>query len=126
MSIFKKLFGRTLVEQENLIGDKNEREHAVIIYFDYKKDDLEPLHNLEDKLEKIIEKNNVGEYDGHEISTDYNDGMLYMYGPNAVNLYKIIKPTLESTDFMKGATAKLRFGPPEAGVKEIEVQVGLD
>ena len=65
---------------------------------------------LEEKLEKVIADNNAGEYDGHEIAVDYSDGILYMYGQNAENLFKVIKPTLDSCDFMKGATAKLRFG----------------
>jgi hypothetical protein len=43
-----------------------------------------------------------------------------MYGPNAEVLFKTVKQTLEATDFMSGAKAKLRFGPPEDGVKEIE------
>jgi len=71
----------------------------------------------------VITKNNVGEYDGHEIAVDYSDGFLYMYGPNAESLFEIVKPVLAATDFMKGATAKLRFGPPEDGVKELEVEI---
>lgn len=123
MSIFKKIFGRTATEQESHKSDAKAPEHAVIVYFEYKKDNLEPLHKLEDELEKVIARNKVGEYDGHEIRTDYNDGIIYMYGPNAELLYKTIKPTLLSTDFTRGAKAKLRFGPPEDGVPEIEVQV---
>ena len=123
MSIFKKLFRKTPVEQEIQKGDEKEPEHAIIIYFDYKKENLEPLHELEGELEKVIAKHNVGEYDGHEISLDHSDGILYMYGPNAEVLYKTIKSTLLTKDFMKGAKAKLRFGPPEDGVPEIEVQV---
>ncbi len=126
MSIFKKLFGKTSIEQEIQTGNGKEPEHAVLVYFDYKKENLKPLHELEDKLERVITENKVGEYDGHEISVDYNDGILYMYGPNAEILFKTVKPILEATNFMLGAKAKLRFGPPEDGVKEIEVQVGLD
>ena len=100
-------------------------EHAVIVYFDYKKPDLKPLHKLADTLEKIINDHSVGEYDGHEMAVNYNDGILYMYGPNAETLFKAIKPVLEATDYMQGAIAKLRFGPHEDGVKEIEVQIGL-
>jgi hypothetical protein len=43
-----------------------------------------------------------------------------MYGPNAELLFKGVKSTLESYDFIKGAYVKLRFGPPEDGIKEIE------
>ena len=126
MSIFKKIFGAAPVKQETQEVNTKEPEHAVIVYFDYKKENLEPLHNLEVELEQVILKNKVGEYDGHEISIDYNDGILYMYGPNAEVLYKTIKSTLLTKDFMKGAKAKLRFGPPDDGVAEIEVQVVED
>jgi hypothetical protein len=126
MSIFKKLFGKTLIQQDTQKGNEKEPEHAVIVYFDYKKDNLEPLHKLEDELEKVIAKHNVGEYDGNEMAINLNDGILFMYGPNAELLYKAIKPTLLTRDFMKGAKAKLRFGPPEDGVTEIEVQVAED
>jgi hypothetical protein len=100
---------------------KKEPEHAVIIEFNYGIGELEPLQQLEIKLEKVIRDNNVGEYDEHEIAIDYSDGSLYMYGPNAEDLFKVIKPTLDSFYFMKGAIANLRFGPPEDGVKEIKV-----
>ena len=126
MSIFKKLFVKTTIEKQNLNSDKNKPEHAVIVYFNYKKDNLESLHNLEAQLEKVIAENRVGEYDGHEISTDYNDGILYMYGTDAEKLYKTVQPTLKQTDFMGGATAKLRFGPPGDGIHEIEVMVSED
>lgn len=98
-------------------------EHAVIIHFEYGIQGLDSLFDLEEKLEKVIKDNKAGEYDGHEIATDYSDGFIYMYGPNAETLFKVVKPTLESTYFMKGAKAKLRFGPPKDGVTEIEVEI---
>jgi len=114
---------------DKLLGDKNQKntekepEHAVIIRFNYGMQGLEPLHQLETNLEKVITTNNLGEYDGHEIAADYSDGFLYMYGPNAETLFKGIKSTLEGFDFMKGAVANLRFGRPEDGIKEIEVSL---
>ncbi|PSR52107.1 hypothetical protein AHMF7605_00510 [Adhaeribacter arboris] len=122
MGLFDKLFGKQKGNQEENLKN-NESEHAVIIHFNYGIEGLEALHGLEDKLEKVITENNVGDYDGHEIAVDYSDGFLYMYGPNAENLFKAVKPILVITDFMKGAKAKLRFGPPYDGVKEIEVEL---
>jgi len=95
-------------------------EHAVIIYFNYNKQNLEPLHLLEDKLEEIVTANAVGIYDGHEITINLSNGTLFLYGPNAERLFQVVKPTLEKCEFMIGALAKLRFGPQEHGVKEIE------
>src|SRR5688500_11513709 len=108
---FNKSSGsKSLSEQSNKVA-----EQAVIVNFNYGKEGMEELYLLSDKLEKEISKNGVGEFDGHEIATDYSDGSLYMYGPNAELLFKTIKPTLESVDFMKGAKATLRFGPVGSG-----------
>ena len=102
-------------------------DHAVIVYFMYgKSDELEALFNLSTKLEKEITKKNVGVFDGHEINTDDSDGSVYMYGPNAAELFKAILPVLDSTDFMVGAIAQLQFGPPEEGVMVIEVRIGAN
>jgi hypothetical protein len=99
-------------------------EHAVIIHFQYGKDNLEPLYEIADRLEHILKGKNIGEYDGHEIAVDYSDGFLYLYGTNAERLFNEVKETLESTDFMARANVKLRFGPPEDGVQEIELVLG--
>ncbi|MCC9166105.1 hypothetical protein LN893_04530 [Pontibacter sp. XAAS-A31] len=122
MGFFDKLFGKSQIQHEDNLKS-NEPEHAVIVRFDYGIEGLEPLHALEDKLEEVLEEKGVGEYDGHEIAVDYSDGFLYMYGPNAEILFKAVNPVLAETEFMKGAKAKLRFGPPEDGVKEVEVEI---
>lgn len=121
MGFLNKIFGSKNSESVN---NHTEVEHAVIVQFDYGIEGMKELYNLRDKLESIIEENQLGEYDGHEMATDYSDGFLYMYGPNAETLFNGIKNTLEQTDFMKGAKAKLRFGPPEDGVKEITIEIG--
>lgn len=117
MGFFDKLFGKKKNEGH---GDT---EHAVIIHFTYGIQGLDRLNQLEKELENIITGSNLGEYDGHEIAIDYSDGSLYMYGPNAETLFKGIQPTLNSFNFMKGASVKLRFGPPEDGVKEIDFTI---
>jgi hypothetical protein len=43
-----------------------------------------------------------------------------MYGPDADTLFNAIGPVLQATDFMRGASVTLRYGPPEEGVPEIE------
>ena len=97
---------------------------AVIIEFLYYKDELDELHQLDEKLNKAIKEKGVGYYDGHEINLDMSDGSLYMYGPNAEELFKAVKPILEETDFTKNAVAYLRFGNPGSDALEIEVEIG--
>jgi hypothetical protein len=67
-------------------------EHAVIIYFNYGKEDDEPFYELSEELGKVIEMQQAGWYDGHEIAMDNSHGSYYMYGPNAEILFKAVKP----------------------------------
>ncbi|MES2773276.1 MAG: hypothetical protein V4722_03780 [Bacteroidota bacterium] len=94
-------------------------EQAVIVKFNYGIQGLDSLFILEDQLEKVFEETQLGEYDGNDIAIDNSDGNLYMYGPDAENIFNAIKPVLKLTPFMKGAKVTLRYGPPEDGVKEI-------
>jgi hypothetical protein len=47
-----------------------------------------------------------------------------MYGPDADRLFEAVRPVLESAGFMRGARVRLRYGPPEDGVREREVVLG--
>jgi hypothetical protein len=93
-------------------------EHSVVVHFAYGSTDLKRLFDLEDELEKAILAAGAGEFDGNEVAVDGSDGYLYMYGTNADNLFEVIKPILERSPFMRGAKAKLRYGPPQAGAPE--------
>ncbi|MBA3681722.1 MAG: hypothetical protein H0W73_11250 [Bacteroidetes bacterium] len=107
-------------------ASKYGKEHAVIISFHYPHNELDILHELEIKLIKAISDANVGDYDGHEVALDDTDATLFMYGPNAENLFKAIKPLLEETSFMNGAIANLIFGPAGTKAPMIEVEIELN
>lgn len=106
-------------------ASKYGKEHAVIISFHYPHNDLDILHELEIRLIKIIADNKVGDYDGHEVAMDDTDATLFMYGPNAENLFKAVKPILETTSFMKGAIANLYFGAAGTNAPMIEVEIEI-
>ena len=118
MRIFEKFFRNKKSDTKDEVP-----EQALIVRFLYGINGLEPLHQLERELIRLIDREGVGEYDGHEIAVDYSDGFLYMYGPNAEALFKTVRLLLEQIEFMKGAIARLRFGPPEEGVREIEITI---
>jgi hypothetical protein len=118
MTIFGNLFSK-----KNIQAPK-EPEHAVIVHFKYGKTDLQPIFDLEDKLKQAILQANVGEFDGNDVAKDGSDGYLYMYGPNADKLFAVVRPILIASEIMVGATAKLRYGPPTDGIKEIEEKIG--
>ena len=99
-------------------------EHAVIVYFQYGSTDLARLFVLEERLAQAIAAAGAGEFDGNEVAVDGSDGYLYMYGPNADKLFAAVRATLEGTDFMRGARVKLRYGPPQDGAQEVEIDLG--
>lgn len=103
--------------------DRKDLKQAVFVNFSYGIESLDPLHNLEKKLTKIIDESETGEYDGHEIAVDSSDGCLYMYGPNAELLFKKVRPILQQTSFMKEAVVTLRFGSSGDDVPEIDVSL---
>ncbi|GMV92378.1 MAG: hypothetical protein AMXMBFR82_21560 [Candidatus Hydrogenedentota bacterium] len=112
MSLFSRILGGGSKEPEP------SPSHAVIVHFQYGSTDLSRIFQLEKRLEDAIETSRAGEYDGNEIAVDGSDGSLYMYGPDADRLFDVVRPILESTDFMQGAKVMLRYGPPEDGVEE--------
>ncbi len=113
----------------SIAGGLKVAEHAVVVHFNYGimasdgTPDLGPLRALEQRLDNAINSAKVGEYDGDEIAVSGKDGFLYMYGPDADRLFETIRPILEETPFMKGASVKKRYGAAEAGVKESVVRI---
>lgn len=98
-------------------------EHAVIVHFAYGSTDLQALFALEEQLEQAIAAADAGELDGNEVAADGSDASLYMYGPDADRLFEVVRPTLESSQMMRGARVVKRYGPPEPGVREATVVI---
>jgi hypothetical protein len=46
-----------------------------------------------------------------------------MYGPDADQLFAVVRPVLEQSTAIRNAVATLRYGPPEDGVKSVEVRL---
>lgn len=114
---------------DKLFGKRKEQsapapEQAVLVNFEYGSTDLSDLFALEDQLEKVIIATGVGEFDGNDVAADGSEAILYMYGPDADALFTTVRPILEMTAFTQGARVTLRYGPPEDGVKEVEVVLG--
>jgi hypothetical protein len=101
----------------------NAPEHAVIVRFQYGSTDLSDLFALEEKLEAAIVAADAGEYDGNEVAVGGGDATLYMYGPNGDRLFETVKPVLESSDFMRGAEVRIRYGAPKDGTREKVVRI---
>ena len=121
MGLLDKILGRKEPEPPS---PSPPPEHAVLVHFGYGSTDLSRLFSLEERLEAAIAAAGVGELDGNEVAADGSDGTLYMYGPDADALFAVVRPDLETTDFMRGARVRLRYGPPADGVREVEIVLG--
>lgn len=101
------------------------QQHAVLVHFRFDGSDLQPLYELEEKLTSAIEAQRAGEFDGDEVATDgSHEATLYMYGPDADRLFEVVRPILEATPFMRGASVIKRYGPPADGTREFRVKLG--
>ena len=98
-------------------------EQAVIVHFHYGSTDLSRLFALEDRLGDAIAAAKAGEMDGHEIAVDGSDGIYYMYGPDADRLFSVVLPVLKSSDFMKGAEVRRRYGPAKGNSREVVTKI---
>jgi hypothetical protein len=118
MGFLSKIFGK------KEMPSAKDPKHAVVVNFQYGSTDLQPMFDLEARLEAAICEANVGEFDGNEIAVDGSDGSFYMYGPDADRLFDAVRPILESSDFMKGAMVTLQYCPSRDGIGERQVRIG--
>ena len=99
--------------------------HSVLVEFYFPYAELEPLFELEDLLYENFRDLQTANYDGHELCLNTNEATLFFYGDNAETLFKAVKPQLDATLFLKGAMARLIFGPDPETASEIEVIIGV-
>jgi hypothetical protein len=105
MGLISRLFG----------AKKNAKQgpppQEVELHFFYGSTNFQYLFALDDVLRHAISDAAVGVYDGHDISEDGSDGTIYIYGPDAEAIHRVIAPLLADSSFMRGATIILWFGP---------------
>lgn len=85
-------------------------EHAVIVQFDYGNPDWAPFLEFEERLEDTVAESGVGDYDGNELATDGSDGYLYFYGPDADELFTVVKAQIAAEPMLKNIRVTLRYG----------------
>lgn len=116
MGIFSRLFAKP--------APADKVEHAVIVDFRYGNTDLQPIFDVEKRLEAAIAAARAGELDGNEVAADGSEGTLYMYGPDGDTLFATVKPVLESCPFMRGARVRVRYGRSGEGALEAKHVIG--
>jgi hypothetical protein len=84
-------------------------------------EEREAIHELSDQLQTAIEDHDAGEFDGDEFGG--GQCVFYMYGKDADRLFEAIRPSLLASPFARGGHAIKRYGPPEDGIKEVQVEL---
>jgi hypothetical protein len=77
------------------------------------------LATIEDRLIKVIKRDQLGELDGNEVGPD--EATLYMYGPDAERLFAGIESTLREYPLCQGARVEIRRGAPGAPLREVRL-----
>ena len=102
-------------------------EQAVIVHYNLSDDEFglleerEAVFQLENRLESLVERHQVGEFDGNEFGG--GEAVLYCYGPDADRLFAAIEEELRSFT-ARPAYATLRYGEstdPSATERRIEL-----
>jgi len=97
-------------------------DHCVKLRFPFSGTDLGPIYDLEDALGEAITTAGAGEFDGNDVGQ--GECILYMYGPDADALSTAIKPVVTAhQQMLAGGHLLLRYGPPEDGVREVQVPI---
>lgn len=109
MSFLSRLFGKKSAAASEA---EQAPRHSLIVEFAQQGVDLEALFALEERLARAIAEEQVGEYDGNEIAVDGGTSSLFMVGPDANALFAVVEPILRSSAIMRGATIRVRYGPP--------------
>ncbi len=85
-------------------------EHAVLVSFSGDHISLDAIRATEDALIEALEKNPVGEMDGHDVAVAMDDATIYLYGPDADVLFTAIADILRSDPLTERARITLRYG----------------
>lgn len=120
MSLLKQIFDKIITAK---VPEQELSEQCLMLKFDYGFDRLDKLYDLSNQLIICINKNKIGEYDGHEIAVDLSHGFMYMYGPSAKDIDDNIRSILNNTDFLKGGLAILILGEPGEDCERVEINL---
>ena len=109
--------------------DSSQGEQAVLIWLDgsalpdqvYAEYDLS---TLEDQLIARLDATLAGELDGNEFGPEGTT--LYLYGPDAELLFRVIEPVLRAYPLCTGARVHIRRGGPGAPERIVHLGTVVD
>src|SRR3974390_574677 len=98
MGLLSKLFG----SREARNGEPAAQE--VEVRFDYGSTNFQFVYAIGDQIQVAVAEAKGGEYDGHEMTADGSEGRFFVFGPDAEAIFRAIRPVLEASPLMRGAT----------------------
>ena len=121
MSLLGQLFGRPPTGAQS---QSQKAEQAVLVLLEetgspekvYKQDDLA---KVADKLKAVVERKGLGQLGGNEFGP--TETTLFMYGPDAEQLFAGIEPILRACPQCQGARVVIRRGGPGAEQREVKL-----
>ncbi len=97
-------------------------QQSVTVYLLYtgpesgRKEQYKACDALQVQVAAALEKSGVGYFEGS--GTSAGDYLMYLSGPSADAVFKVIEPVLKKAAVSKGGKVALRYGP--RGAKEVE------
>jgi|SRR5215472_1776484 len=104
MGLLSRLFGSR---------DKSKNgipKQEVEVFFAYGSTNFQYVYALGDQLQIAVSDAKAGEYDGHEITPGGSECKLFLFGPDAETILRVITPVLEASPLTRGAVITLLFG----------------
>ena len=118
------LFNRKKRGDASVAGDGTATEHAVFLHFTMSGDGFGSEHErqlifeLEERLERAVDKAGAGELDGNEFGG--GEAVLYLYGPDKDRLWAAVE--VESRQCpLRPAFALLRAGGPGTTPEQVQL-----
>ncbi len=106
MGLLSRLFG----SREAQSGEADTQE--VEVRFDYGSTNFQFVYAIGDQIQAAVAEAKAGEYDGHELPADGREARIFLFGPDAEAIFRAIRPVLDASPLMRGATVTLWFGTP--------------
>ena len=110
MNLLQKFFGKKQSEKN--------KEEWIAVYFTLSEGEFgshaerDSIHQFTDRLDEVIRESGKGLFDGDEFGN--GEGGLFMYGPDADQLFDVVQSLLRDWEPLRGGYAIIRYGAPDS------------
>lgn len=118
MGLFQKLLGGRERKQKKLADE------WIAAYFKLAsegygtQEERDSIHRFTNELAEVIRESGTGIFDGDEFGN--GECGLFMYGPNADQLFNVVEPLLRRWKPLEGGYVIKRYGAPAGQSERVE------